>query len=194
MRLEEMEGQLGKPVTVESYRDAVQVLFDATKKVDTSGARVASLLLLGLYNGNEWHFNLSDLGLLDLGLYSTAITAIRGRFETYIEPHSLIQNGDDKFQALWRQWIRYHKDNVWKDQCGECWGSGMVYDDTGKSVGECRNCNGRGYLDPIEEMTENLKEIAIFSSKECRSDPIEFLKYLAKGALMRQGRTFNISS
>lgn len=183
----EMEVQLAGPVTVDSYQKAVQILLDATQMSGTSGSRVAARLLLALYNSDQWHFNFSELALLDFDLYPAAITAIRGRFEVYMEPHSLIEGGSRIFGDLWDEWIRYHKSNAWKDECNDCWGRGTVYDDEGDPAGECSTCNGRGLRDPVEEMADELKRIATFSPRSSDPDPIETLKCNARWALSRQG-------
>jgi hypothetical protein len=63
-----MEGTFARSMTVGSYHEAVQTLLNATKCTGTSGARVASLLLFGLYNGGKWPFDLSELAMLDTEL------------------------------------------------------------------------------------------------------------------------------
>jgi hypothetical protein len=189
----ERESKLDKPEMFDDYFGAVQILLDAAKMSGTSGARVASLLLLGLYDGQVWPFDLSGLALLDSHFRPAAITAIRGRFETGIEPQYLINDGDDFFRELWDRWIRYHIRNAWKEQCGTCWGSGLVYDDNGEPAGACKTCGGHGYRDPVEEMVEDLKEIATYSPRKGGFDAINSLKIKAEVALMHQGRSLDIN-
>lgn len=176
------ESKYGR-LTKQEYTEAVQRLIQVSKMSGTSGARAASILLLGLYNGSEWRMDLTDLNCLDVENIDMAITAIRGRVHLGFEPHQLITNGEEVFHDLWDRWIRYHKKNVWKDQCGRCYGSGEELDAEGGVVGSCRTCKGDGFLDPIEEMAESLRRIA--GSQE--SDSASLLIRIARTALMQYG-------
>jgi hypothetical protein len=146
-------------ITVDDYTQAVETLLRATRMDGTSGARVCSLVLLGLYNGDDWHFDLVDLCLISGEYYEAAIVAIRGRKEIMMEPHSLVENGDAIFRQLWDDWRRYEKQNAWKPTCTECYGSGVVYSDDEDDDEErtCPTCSGRGYRDPLSETREKIE-------------------------------------
>lgn len=175
---------LAKPVTKTDYAEAVQTLVEATEMSGTAGAMVSSLLLLSLYNGDAWKFELPDLCRLDTKHYIAAIKAIRGRYEVNEEPHRLVKNGEAIFSDLWDRWARFHKDNVWKNDCDWCWGRGKDLDEEGEIIGDCSKCKGRGYRDPLVEMAELLKKIAEYEPSETENhDPLEVVKSWAGYAI-----------
>ena len=86
-----------------SYREAVESLVRLARG-DTHGARAAAQVLLGVYNGVEWHMNLTDLCLLDSKHLDAALTVLRCRVQLSQEPHNVIDNRDAVFAKLWDQW------------------------------------------------------------------------------------------
>lgn len=101
--LADIKAHLERPLSVEIYQAAVENLM-AIAKQDTSGSRAAAQVLLSAYNGSEFQLDISDLCLLDFPLYACAIAVIRGRVELRIEPHEIISDGGQRFNALWDQW------------------------------------------------------------------------------------------
>lgn len=97
-------------VTEIDYRDAVLLLLSVAQN-DTSNARVAAQVLLSLYNGYEYHVDLTDLGLLDYKILQAALIAIRGRIFVSIEPHQIIEDGQAIFKRLAQQWTTLHVDS-----------------------------------------------------------------------------------
>lgn len=97
-------------VTEADYRDAVQRLVTVAQ-TDTSNARAAAQVLLSLYNGYEYHVDLTDLGLLDYTNLQAALIAIRGRVFVSKEPHEVIENGKRIFAALTDEWSHLHVSN-----------------------------------------------------------------------------------
>lgn len=91
-------------VTISDYRESVESLLHAAEMAGTSGARAASILLRSLYNGTQWHMNLTDLCLLGDEYYTAALITIRGRKELMCEPHKVIDNGDEVFSKPWDRW------------------------------------------------------------------------------------------
>lgn len=89
--------------TLDDYRAAVSLLVTIAQH-DTSGGRAAAQVLLGVYNGFEFHMDLTDLCVLDPEHLDAAITVLRCRALLSTEPHTLIDDGDAVFQALWEQW------------------------------------------------------------------------------------------
>ena len=173
-------------VTLDVYREAVITLLRASDMIGTSGSRVASLLLLSLYNGDEWRMNLSDLNLLSGEYYHAALTAIRGRKELMYEPHSLIEHGDSVFSDLWNKWSRYNVENVWKKQCEGCRGSGKEIDEEGEVLGDCSCCNGRGYEDPVSDLIQAMKKITQVDPV-LSPDPLAVAKRIASKSLIKRG-------
>lgn len=103
------EGFLHSQLTVaeSDYRDAVLRLV-AVAQTDTSNARGAAQVLLSLYNGYEYHVDLTDLGLLDYINLQAALIAIRGRIFVSKEPHEVIENGKRTFEVLSDEWANLH--------------------------------------------------------------------------------------
>lgn len=103
-------------VTHEDYADAVIHLFKLAQG-DTGGSRVAAQVLLGLYNGNCFHVDLTEVcGNLDSHYFRSALIAIKGRsiHGCWVEPHTVIENGNEHFHTLWKQWEHLHTDNRYK--------------------------------------------------------------------------------
>lgn len=94
-------------VAESDYRDAVLRLV-AVAQTDTSNARGAAQILLSLYNGYEYHVDLTDLGVLDYINLQAALIAIRGRIFVSKEPHEVIENGKRIFEVLAGDWANLH--------------------------------------------------------------------------------------
>ena len=58
---------------------------------DNGGARVCARLLLGLYNGLRFPFDLTDLRLLDNDYLEAALTVLRMDSQPAMEVHELLQ-------------------------------------------------------------------------------------------------------
>ena len=127
----------------ETYSQAVSKLVKLAQG-DTGGSRVAAQVLLSAYNGEDWQLNIVDLCVLDKTNYQAALEVIRGRVELYIEPHTLLKDGDRIFEELWQRWERYHVKNRAKSLCSACSGSGRRWIDVSTEV-ECESCGGKGY-------------------------------------------------
>lgn len=94
----------------QSYRDAVETLLPVAM-TDTSGGRAAAQVLLSAYNGNELHLDVTDLGNLDMRLFTAAIDVIQLRTLVNREPHDLIENGDERFLQVRERWQCLHVAN-----------------------------------------------------------------------------------
>tara|TARA_B100000287_G_scaffold351173_1_gene340178 strand:+ start:46 stop:432 length:387 start_codon:yes stop_codon:yes gene_type:complete len=90
-------------VTEADYRDAVNALLKLAEG-DTGGSRAAAGVLLGLYNGQAFPLDLTDLCALDLRHVQHALIAIRGRVLLAREPHAIVENGDQHFSTLVARW------------------------------------------------------------------------------------------
>lgn len=100
-------------VTHADYSNAVERLVGLAQQ-DTSGSLAAAQVLLSLYNGNNWHMNLTDLCLLDYQYLLSALVAIRGRTTLSEEPHNMINDGASIFSALEEQWQHLHTNRRYK--------------------------------------------------------------------------------
>lgn len=88
-----------------SYSEAVTLLLNYALNQSGSGAEVAAQVLLSTYNSYNYHVPLVDLARLDEPGYRAALAVIRGRAETFNEPHTVIDNGQelfDRLEDLWR--------------------------------------------------------------------------------------------
>ena len=63
---------------------------------DTRGSRTAAQVLLSLYDGSDWHRNLTDLGVPDWDYLQHALIVIRGRM---VLGHS-VEVAIDDYQEL----------------------------------------------------------------------------------------------
>lgn len=103
-------------VSGEDYANAVIHLIGLARG-DTGGSRVAAQVLLGLYNSNCFHVDLTDVcGSLDQQYFKSAMVAMIGRsiHGCWLEPHQLIENGDQHFHELWQQWEHLHIEQRYK--------------------------------------------------------------------------------
>ena len=76
----------------QTHRNAVQRLYTvAQKHLGTSGGNTCAKLLLGLYNGERFPFDLTDLRLLDEGNLTAAMVVVHmDAAHTYCEVHVLL--------------------------------------------------------------------------------------------------------
>lgn len=129
-------------VSKERYAEAV-ARFVALARQRTSGGRVAAQVLLSTYNGIDFQLDLADMGSLDRSNFETAMTIIRGRYETGHEPHSLIVNGSSVFGELWDSWFALHVTEGGKVDCPACDGEGSQNDNRTEP---CPRCAGHGRI------------------------------------------------
>jgi hypothetical protein len=138
-------------VTKEQYTEAVVKFVDLARQ-PTSGGRVAAQVLLSTYNGDEFQLDLASMGNLDPKNFEFAMTIIRGRYETWHEPHQLIADGSRVFGELWKTWF------------------GLQVNERGKAC--CPSCDGRGelLLNPDDENDERTRPCPCCAGKRriCR--------------------------
>jgi hypothetical protein len=136
-------------ITKEQYAKAV-VKFVGLALQPTSGGRVAAQVLLSAYNGMEFQLDLASMGNLDSDNFETAMTIIRGRYDTWTEPHSLIANGDNIFRGLWDTWARLNVEERGKVECPTCDGRGALFlhpdDEDDERKRPCPRCTGKGRI------------------------------------------------
>ncbi len=135
-------------ITEQEYSAAILKLVPLAQG-DTGGSRVAAQVVLSAYNGSDFQLDIADLCNLDRGNYQAALAVIRGRVELGIEPQDFLENGDEVFRELWKQWERYHVANRGLPDCTSCHGTGLIYEDmndeTNHTRKTCPRCGGRGY-------------------------------------------------
>lgn len=101
-------------ITPRDYAESVVTLISLARKY-CGGSKAAAQVVLGLYNGRNWHVDLIDLCNLDAENYRAAMIAIRGRVEFNREPHELINDGDRIFEELQDQWQHLHTNTRYKN-------------------------------------------------------------------------------
>lgn len=106
------QSQLG--VTELDYTNAVLHLVELVNMSGTSGSQVGAQVLLSLYDGTEWHVDLTDFCLLDLKYFQSVLIAIQGRVLLNREPQHFT-NGDTVFRALRSEWMHLHVSQRYKD-------------------------------------------------------------------------------
>lgn len=72
---------------------------------DTGQSGVVALFLLGLYNGRDFKFDMTELRRLDHSLFEDCLTLLRMDHNPEQEVHQYIENGQDIWQGLRRSWI-----------------------------------------------------------------------------------------
>lgn len=100
-------------ISLQDYAEAIVMLTTLARK-DCGGSKAAAQVVLGLYNGHNWHVDLIDLCNLDCAHYRAAMIAIRSRVEFNREPHEFIVDGDRVFDELQDQWAYLHTKNRYK--------------------------------------------------------------------------------
>ena len=114
----------------------------------TGGSRVAAQVLLSAYNGDDFQLDVSDLCNLDRTNFENAMMVIRGRYETSLDPHSVVENGSKIFHDLWDKWGWLQVVERGKRDCPVCGGRGAVYinpdDDEDLPSEPCTHCSGTG--------------------------------------------------
>lgn len=69
-------------------------------QIHCGGSRVAAQVLLSAYNGDDYQLNVTDMRVLSRENHDYAMTVIQGRYDTNLEPHNVIENGDQIFRDL----------------------------------------------------------------------------------------------
>jgi hypothetical protein len=95
-------------ITIEIYACAVKKLLPLAQG-DTSGSRIAALVLLSSYNSYSFLLPIAELSCLDSANCAAALDVIRGRAELRIEPQELSENGPEIFENLAEQWRKCAK-------------------------------------------------------------------------------------
>lgn len=81
---------------------ALQRLMKLAEDDESSTARCVRLFLLGLYHGEQWKFDLTDLRGLDALSKDDAFRVLR--LDAYVcrrEIHRYLEDGEERFFALW---------------------------------------------------------------------------------------------
>ncbi|MFZ2950731.1 MAG: hypothetical protein WA003_14745 [Desulfuromonadaceae bacterium] len=134
-----------KPVTVDEYAAAITRLLPVARHDTGQSGRVAAVLL-SIYNSDNFHVPLAELGCLDEDLYQDCITVIRGRIDVNLDPWRLIENGQKVFERLVDLWTGLRVEERAKVQCHRCDGRGRIcsYSDDDDEGTVCTYCNGTG--------------------------------------------------
>lgn len=83
---------------------ALKRLLDVAQR-DTNQSGVVALFLLGLYNGHDFKFDMTELRRLDHNLFDDCLTLLRMDNNPEKEVHQYFDNGQEIWQDLQRTWI-----------------------------------------------------------------------------------------
>lgn len=101
-QLRHYEEQL--PEVREAGIAALRRLLDVARS-DTGQSGVVALFLLGLYNGRDFKFDMTELRRLDRELFEDCLTLLRMDHNPEKEVHQYFENGQDIWQGLRRMWV-----------------------------------------------------------------------------------------
>lgn len=102
--IEQMRHQEQLPAVREAGIAALQRLLPVAQG-DTGQSGVVARFLLGLYNGQAFKFDLTDLRYLDSKLVEDCLALLRMDSNPEKEVHQYIENGQEIWQGLRRTWI-----------------------------------------------------------------------------------------
>lgn len=81
---------------------------------DTGQSRVCGRLLLGLYNGSAFPFNLVELRLLDQALWQDCMAVLAMDQSPRQEVHQLVENGPAIWEELKAAWTTDRDRRAWE--------------------------------------------------------------------------------
>lgn len=95
---------MGFRVERHEYAAAVEAMLKLAQMY-CGGSRVAAQVLLSAYNGDHYQLDVTDMRVLSRENHDYAMAVIQGRYDTNLEPHNFVVNGDQIFKDLC---CRYH--------------------------------------------------------------------------------------
>lgn len=98
-----MEFQKQRPALVTAGVQALHRLVPVALRPSGQG-RAVGRFLLGLYNGEDFPFDLTDLRSLDLVLFEDCLKVLMMDYSPELEVHERIQNGSRIWQQLIEMW------------------------------------------------------------------------------------------
>ncbi|MCU1740043.1 MULTISPECIES: hypothetical protein [unclassified Pseudomonas] len=69
---------------------------------DFGQSRIVGRFLLGLYDGDSYPFDLTELRLLDLALFQDCMSVLSMDYQPEVEVHQRVENG----QSIWTQLVK----------------------------------------------------------------------------------------
>ena len=102
IKLRDYEEQL--PEVREAGIAALKRLLEVAQH-DTGQSGVVALFLLGLYNGRDFKFDMTELRRLDPNLLEDCLSVLRMDHNPEKEVHQYFENGQEIWQDLRRAWI-----------------------------------------------------------------------------------------
>ncbi len=100
----------------QSYAAAIEQLLHL-ENLNCGGSAIAAQLLLGMYNRHHWLVDIVSVCCsLDDKYFRAAMIAINNRRFTGLEPHSVIDDGQQRFSDLWNRWEHLSNENRFSKQ------------------------------------------------------------------------------
>lgn len=94
---------LERPAILKAGEEALRRLLPVAQG-NSGQCRVVAGFLLGLYNGQRFRFDLTDLRLLDRQVFEDCLTVLRMDYAPAREVHSYFPNGSEIFERLVQDW------------------------------------------------------------------------------------------
>lgn len=94
-------------VSMPDYKNSIERLISLASS-DTGGSSAAAQVLLSCYNNRNWQLDVMELGSLDYKYLQDAFIVIRGWLFLREYPYKVIENGEQIFSALEKQWQSLH--------------------------------------------------------------------------------------
>lgn len=98
-----MAYQRQRPALEKAGTDALQRLVPIAVR-QTCGGRVVGRFLLGLYNGEDFPFELTELRALDLSVFQDCMQVLLMDYSPELEVHERVENGGQIWQHLIELW------------------------------------------------------------------------------------------
>lgn len=103
MREERARLEAERPKVQEQGEKALKRLFAIACR-DSGQCRHVAAFLLGLYNGQRFPFDLTDLRCLDHEIFEDCLAVLRMDWQPKQEVHRYIENGGERFEELAQRW------------------------------------------------------------------------------------------
>lgn len=95
---------MSKDPSTEAQLKSLEIVLDVATNQSGSGARVCATVLASCYNGNRVKVDLTDLRLLDSGLFEHVLNVLRLDHICVQEVHRYVTNGSEIWERMIKEW------------------------------------------------------------------------------------------
>jgi hypothetical protein len=100
---EALRYQAARPLIIQSGEAALQRLVEVANS-GTGQSRIIGAFLLGLYSGQDYPFDLTELRALDLSLFRDCLDVLELDYQPEMEVHMRVADGPAIWNRLVQQW------------------------------------------------------------------------------------------